>query len=164
MTATRKWSKKESAAARGYPYSHRALRKKLLAEMRDGDPCGRCGLPMDKADPSKIDLGHADDLAVVGKTHNPVRRLEHSRCNRGAGAALGNRLRGQRRANRGVSRRPAPVVEPVAEPYAEPVERALPALIPGMGHGVEYEHNLNSYGAHVPLHLRHGGWIVEVDP
>lgn len=68
---------------RGYGSQHQALRKRLLARWRPGDPCARCGQPMlyrwllmpDGRRVSAIDLGHADDrTAYTG--------LEHRACNR----------------------------------------------------------------------------------
>ena len=65
-----------STAQRGYGAAHRAMRRRLLARWRPGDPCARCGWPM-YGPASMIDLGHTDDRA--GWTG-----LEHARCNRGA--------------------------------------------------------------------------------
>lgn len=64
---------------RGYNGSHRALRKRLIAQWRPGDPCARCGLPM-YGPAAMIDLGHTEDrTGYVG--------LEHRACNRRDGAS-----------------------------------------------------------------------------
>jgi hypothetical protein len=81
---------------RGYGYDHVCERNRQLALWRPGQPCARCGRPMwqrwrvakDGRRVSAIDLGHtADRTGYTG--------LEHVRCNRGEGAARGNRQRGQ---------------------------------------------------------------------
>lgn len=73
---------------RGYGAAHVALRARLLAAWKPGQPCARCGQPMwhrwtmDAAGKrvSAIDLGHADDRR--GYTG-----LEHRACNRRDGQA-----------------------------------------------------------------------------
>jgi len=72
-----------TTTARGYGSSHQALRARLLAAWKPGQPCARCGQPMlyrwlltpDGKRVSAIDLGHLD-----GKTG--YRGLEHRSCNR----------------------------------------------------------------------------------
>jgi hypothetical protein len=77
-----------------YGWSHRRIRRELLAELRrkGGAPCPRCGGLMVWAIRDRLDVGHEVDVAAGG-AEGP-RRLEHSRCNRAAGAAAGNRARG----------------------------------------------------------------------
>lgn len=75
-----------SSAERGYGTAHQRLRRQLMAKWRPGDPCARCGRPM--WDKKAIDLGHTDD-------RTGYRGLEHSFCNRKAGAGHGNTARGQ---------------------------------------------------------------------
>lgn len=70
-------------ADRGYGSSHVALRARLLAAWRPGQPCARCGQPMhyrwlpdaSGRKVSAIDLGHNDQR--TGWTG-----LEHRACNR----------------------------------------------------------------------------------
>lgn len=81
-----------STTARGLGYRHQAERRRLLAALVDGVPCPLCGQPMDRA--QDLDADH-ELPRVLGGVSGPL-RLAHSRCNRSAGAALGNRLRGQR--------------------------------------------------------------------
>ena len=72
-----------------YDGEQKALRRALLAVYEPTDPCGRCGWPLGP-DPSRIDLGHTDDRAGYSG-------LEQARCNRQAGARLGNARRRARR-------------------------------------------------------------------
>jgi hypothetical protein len=48
---------------------------------------------------SAVDLGHVD-----GTAKTMYQGLEHRRCSRSAGAALGNRMRGMQRATAGIAR------------------------------------------------------------
>lgn len=74
--------------ARGYGAGHQALRTRLLAAWRPGQPCARCGMPMlyrwttdsTGRKVSAIDLGHLDGKAGY-------RGLEHRGCNRRDGQA-----------------------------------------------------------------------------
>jgi hypothetical protein len=83
---------------RGYGSSHQALRSRLLAAWKPGQPCARCGQPMWhrwKLDASgrrvtALHLGHTDDRR--GYTG-----LEHDTCNLRDGqakTAAVNRARG----------------------------------------------------------------------
>jgi hypothetical protein len=75
------------SAPGAYGGGHQAVRRALLSEAY-GRPCPRCGLPILPGQP--VDLGHTDDRAgYLG--------LEHARCNRSAGARLGNQRRRERR-------------------------------------------------------------------
>ena len=87
-----------STTARGYGSQHQALRARLLAAWRPGQPCARCGQPMNYRwttdrtgrKVSAIDLGHNDQR--TGYTG-----LEHRVCNRRDGqrkTAAINRARG----------------------------------------------------------------------
>ena len=75
---------------RGLGYHHVKHGRQLRANMRDGDPCWRCGQPMYKWQP--LDRDHIVDR-VNGGTNGPA-VLAHRWCNRAAGARLGNRRRG----------------------------------------------------------------------
>jgi hypothetical protein len=84
---------------RGYGAQHRAEATRLKRAMHDGDPCCRCGGPMyrwqltvDRNHPDGIDADHYDQARVLGGALPDA--LAHRRCNRRAGARLGNRLRG----------------------------------------------------------------------
>lgn len=79
----------------GLGWQHQKVRRQLLAELVDGDPCWRCGRPMWRADASGLDSDH-----VVDRQHGGAggpERLAHARCNRSAGAMAGNRARRRRR-------------------------------------------------------------------
>jgi hypothetical protein len=84
----------------GLDYQHQKLRRYLLPRAY-GQPCPLCwGRPWQYGDGlmwpwQKLDLDHAVPRALGGQG---PRRIVHARCNRRAGAILGNRLRGQRRA------------------------------------------------------------------
>jgi hypothetical protein len=75
-----------------YDGEHQAVRRALLAVYEPTDPCARCGRALG-GDPSRIDLGHRDDGPGWSG-------LEHRRCNRQAGARLGNARRRARRERR----------------------------------------------------------------
>ena len=77
------------SAPGAYAGPHQAIRRALLAVYDPADPCARCGRPLGP-DPSRLDLGHTDDRAGYSG-------LEHRRCNRSAGARLGNARRRTRR-------------------------------------------------------------------
>lgn len=66
-------------AARGYDHEHQKRRRALLAQLVDGTPCRRCGLPMFRW--QKLDLGHP--LNAPASTGSRADALEHARCNRG---------------------------------------------------------------------------------
>lgn len=68
---------KRTTTERGYGHEHRTARERALARLRDGDPCGRCGKPMLRA--QQLDLDHTDDRAAY-------RGLAHAHCNRAAGS------------------------------------------------------------------------------
>jgi hypothetical protein len=71
-----------------YDASHRRRREQLLPRAY-GTPCPRCGRKMLRGE--DLDLGHSEDVAL-----NPAAkgdRIEHAKCNREAGAILGNALR-----------------------------------------------------------------------
>ena len=70
-----------------YAGAHKSIRR-ALAPAAYGRPCPRCGLPMLPGQP--LDLGHTDDRAGY-------QGMEHARCNRSAGAKLGNERRRARR-------------------------------------------------------------------
>lgn len=83
---------------RGYGAQHQRTARQLKAAMRDGDPCCRCHRPMwrwqlelDRNDPRGIDADHHAHARALGGQLPDA--LAHRRCNRRAGARLGNRLR-----------------------------------------------------------------------
>ena len=80
-------------ASREYSSEHRKARKALLPYAY-GNPCPKCGLLMLYG--QALDC---DDIVplVLGGTHDiSNKQMTHSRCNRSAGATLGNQLRGNR--------------------------------------------------------------------
>jgi hypothetical protein len=77
------------SAPGAYAGAHQATRRALLAVYDPADPCWRCGQPLGPI-PALLDLGHTDDRAAYAG-------LEHKRCNRAAGARLGNARRRARR-------------------------------------------------------------------
>ena len=91
MTARIRWQGK--TAQRGYGHHHRAERERRLTLYRPGDPCAHCGQPI-TAWPLElarqlIDLPHTTDRTGY------LPGLAHRHCNRGDGAARGNRQRGR---------------------------------------------------------------------
>jgi hypothetical protein len=91
-----------NTAARGYDARHQATARALKAALRDGDPCCRCAgamyrwqLALDRNDPNGIDADHYSLERALGGDLPDA--LAHRRCNRSAGATLGNHLRGRAR-------------------------------------------------------------------
>lgn len=87
-----------TAVGLGYT-QHQKPRAQALAALIDGTPCPRCGRGMyrwmitwvDGRPTSRwLDYDHVVPRALGG---NGPRRLVHRRCNRRAGAILGNRMR-----------------------------------------------------------------------
>lgn len=78
-----------SAAYRGLGADHAADRRRLLAALKDGDLCWRCGQPMYHS--QALERDHVIDRALGGKDGPAV--LAHAACNRSAGARLGNQMR-----------------------------------------------------------------------
>lgn len=74
---------------RGLGAVHQKDKKRLLAELRDGSPCWRCGQPMFRW--QKLDRDHLIDRSVGGANGPAV--LAHASCNRSAGATFGNKNR-----------------------------------------------------------------------
>jgi len=81
-------------ASAKYGPAHRRRRKQLLAMMRDGQPCARCGRPMFRsADNRHIELDHLDDGGIDGGGT----ALSHRTCNRRAGRLKAAALAQQRK-------------------------------------------------------------------
>jgi hypothetical protein len=90
-----------SSTARGYGAEHQAAARALKDELRrDGEgTCCRCGrtlyawqLDVDRNDMRGIDADHHGQARVLGGALPDA--LACRRCNRRAGAVLGNQLRG----------------------------------------------------------------------
>lgn len=73
-----------TARQRGYDAAHDRLRARLLP-LAYGKPCPRCGEIM-TADQA-LDLGHPPGRARAEVAGSRADRIEHSLCNRSAGAA-----------------------------------------------------------------------------
>jgi hypothetical protein len=79
---------KLSGTARGYGYQHQRRRQQAISRMTPGQPCTRCGAPIQPTD--NLHLDHTDDRrGYLG--------LAHARCNVTAGAKRGAAARTQRR-------------------------------------------------------------------
>lgn len=78
----------------GLGHAHQQARKRALATLRDGTPCGYCGQPMYRT--QNLQYDHVIPRALGG-TNGP-RRLVHQLCNLRAGQRLGvlTRKRNQR--------------------------------------------------------------------
>jgi HNH endonuclease len=76
-----------------YGWAHQRARALALSILADGTPCRYCHRPMHKW--QRLDLDHIVPVAMGGSGGPTV--LVHSRCNRVAGAVMGNRLHGARR-------------------------------------------------------------------
>lgn len=69
-----------SASQRGYGQAHKQARLEYLARHQPGDPCSRCGEPMNDP-PDLLDLDHTDDrTGYLG--------LAHRSCNRSSAGRL----------------------------------------------------------------------------
>lgn len=90
-----------STRDRGYGYAHQKRAAELKAAMRDGDPCARCGRPMYRANLGQIHGDHKGTPRALGGDLPDA--LSHARCNTSHGARLGNKLRGLRRRQAGIS-------------------------------------------------------------
>lgn len=89
-----------STGQRGYGWAHQREAARLKAAMQDGDPCCRCGQPMyrwqlevERNDMQGIDADHHQQARAHGGQLPDA--LAHRRCNRSAGATLGNGMRGE---------------------------------------------------------------------
>lgn len=72
----------------------RKLRAAIVASaLANNSPCGLCGVPLGYGD--RIDVDHRVPLSVAPHlAFDPANlRPTHSRCNRSAGASMGNRAR-----------------------------------------------------------------------
>lgn len=77
--------------------AQRQARAQLLDRLEAGDldpTCPRCLLPIHPDQADQLDADHYDTDVRAGQ---PPDRLAHAHCNRSAGAAMGNRARGQGR-------------------------------------------------------------------
>jgi hypothetical protein len=77
---------------RGLGAPHVRDKKRLKAQLQDGEPCWRCGQPMYQW--QELDRDHVIDRALGGMEGPAV--LAHASCNRSAGAKLGNQMYPQR--------------------------------------------------------------------
>lgn len=77
--------------AEAYGWPHRRRRAALLPRAY-GTDCPMCGRTM--AAGQALDLDHSTPLVLGGQGVGD--RIVHASCNRAAGAAVGNRLRGNR--------------------------------------------------------------------
>lgn len=68
---------------RGLGYDHQRERKRQLAQLRDGEPCPRCGRPMFRG--QFLDL---DDFPGRMFGGPQTKLLAHRSCNRRAGAYM----------------------------------------------------------------------------
>lgn len=93
----------------GLGYPHEQARRALLADLRDGDPCARCGQPMYRAQADQLDADHVSTPRALDPTALPD-ALSHARCNRRHGSRLKAALRGIQPRRRTVT---APRAEPV---------------------------------------------------
>lgn len=89
-----------TARNRGYDAAHDRAVAQLFRELVDGARCPRCGRPMfrDAAqnfDGAKLEGDHFGQPLALGAGLPDT--LAHRRCNRSAGARLGNQMRGARR-------------------------------------------------------------------
>jgi hypothetical protein len=94
----RGWQRGKTTAQRGLGSEHQKARKRLLAELKDGDPCARCGGPMYRGWPRLLEVDDFPPRSIaVPLGIKPEKRLSHKLCNRRAGAALSARLNAMRR-------------------------------------------------------------------
>lgn len=80
--------KPKQAHERGYDWTHRRNRQRLLYNLVDGSPCPFCGKPLHKEpaknfDGAALEADHTKDIKHHGQ--NPADRLIHRTCNRSRG-------------------------------------------------------------------------------
>lgn len=73
--------KRKSTTQRGLGHDHQKQRERLLARLKDGDPCAWCGQPMTRE--MELDADHELARSKGGKRAG---RLLHASCNRSRGA------------------------------------------------------------------------------
>jgi hypothetical protein len=71
-----------SRHARGYGSGHDSRRDALLAQLRPGMTCDRCGQPMNAS--QALDAAHPHGRPLRTHPDSVADHLEHSSCNRGA--------------------------------------------------------------------------------
>jgi hypothetical protein len=87
MTWTKGRPRQADSATRGYNAAHVQLRKQLVAQLRDGDPCAQCRAagryhPLYRSQIAQLHLSHNDDrTGYLG--------LSLNRCNVKDGARRG---------------------------------------------------------------------------
>jgi hypothetical protein len=67
---------------RGYGTDHDHRRDALIAKLRPGQPCDRCGQPMYAS--QALDAAHPHDRPLHTHPDAAADHLEHARCNRAA--------------------------------------------------------------------------------
>ena len=98
-------TRKRTTTERGLGWSHQQMRLRLLAELKDGDPCARCASrgvyhPMYRALPAR--MLEVDDFpprsVALRLGIEPEKHLSFRTCNRRHGAAISNAIQRQKRA------------------------------------------------------------------
>jgi hypothetical protein len=89
--------------SRQYSNAHHKARKALLPYAY-GTPCPLCGQVMQEWE--DLDLDHSVPRVLGGGEVGD--RITHAKCNRSAGATLGNRMRGQKAADQATAWFPCP--------------------------------------------------------
>lgn len=89
--------------------AHQRARRDLIAALKDGDPCCRCGRPMYRARADELDADHHKHPRALYPGALPD-ALAHRSCNRSHGARLKMLLRGQVSKGRPAAPRAEPVV------------------------------------------------------
>ena len=74
--ADRRRNARPNTTARGYGSTHQRERERQLQAFEPGQPCARCGQPIESKDDAQ--LGHDDNDRSI------YRGLEHIACNEGA--------------------------------------------------------------------------------
>ena len=82
-----------NTTAIGLGAEHQAARKRALAAMPEGAPCGMCGQPMFHA--QRLQYDHVIPRSLGGK--NGPRRIVHAVCNGRAGQRLATASRRRNR-------------------------------------------------------------------
>ncbi|VFA94761.1 Uncharacterised protein [Nocardia farcinica] len=79
---------RRTTTQKGLGWRHQQQRKRLLAQLRDGEPCWWCGLPMYRVQALAAD--HSKARAHGGQHAD---RLLHDKCNKARGAGDRDHLR-----------------------------------------------------------------------
>lgn len=87
--------------------TNRTIRAIAVRKAKAGNPCWRCGGPIDVSNPKSYHAGHVIDEALGGDHSEGNIEPEHTACNLSAGGKLAQALKAADKAATGPQYRPA---------------------------------------------------------